>query len=92
MILLVLYTYSDRFFIVENWPDECFFSGLDSSLKRNNAFVKKLKTTFPVDQDGRVALLTELDQLNLVKFIDEVASALATTDRKFKVCQPIRIC
>ena len=73
-----------HFFYLENWPDEYFFSDLDSSLKRNNAFVKKLKT-FPVDQDGRDALLAELQQLNLVKFIDEVASALATTDRKFKV-------
>ena len=29
-------------FVVENRPDESFFSRLDSNLKKNTAFVKKL--------------------------------------------------
>ncbi len=71
------------FLFTEHWPDEMFFSDLDSSLKKNSAFIKKLKS-LPVDPEGREALLTEMSQLNLVKYIDEVANALAV-ERKFKV-------
>ena len=41
-------------------------------------------TTTAEGGGGREALLGEMGQLNLVKYIDEVATALAV-DRKFKV-------
>lgn len=55
-------------------PGESYFSKLDSSLKKNTAFVKKLKqfTTPQLD-----SLLKDMSTLNLTKYISEVSSALS---------------
>merc|ERR1719244_79837 len=58
--------------------DKQFFK-LDSSLKKNTAFIKKCKTF----SDGQKTSLTkEMSGLNLTKYIGEVASALVETKLK----------
>lgn len=59
-------------------PDE-YFVRLDSSLKKNTAFVKKLKqfTTTQLD-----SLLKDMQSLNLTKYISEVSQALVEAKLK----------
>lgn len=54
-------------------PDDTFFFKLDSSLKKNTTFVKKLKqfTTAQLD-----TLIKDMSTLNLSKYISEVSQAL----------------
>lgn len=54
-----------------NRPDESFFRKLDSSLKKNTAFVKKLKT---LTESQRTALINDFGALNLTKYVEEMAS------------------
>lgn len=61
-------------------PDEAFFRKLDSNMKKNTAFVKKLKTYTESQHDQ---LMKEFNGLNLSKYIAEIASALA--EAKFKM-------
>ncbi|KAK6176702.1 hypothetical protein SNE40_014951 [Patella caerulea] len=63
----------------ENRPEESFFSKLDSSLKKNTAFVKKLRNLIDSQKD---ALIKDFNGLNLSKYIGECASALADTKLK----------
>lgn len=64
----------------ENRPEEKFFSKLDSSLKKNTAFVKKLKLLTDSQKDS---LLKEFNGLNLTKYVGEVAASL--TEAKLKM-------
>lgn len=71
-------------------PSDTSFSKLDSSLKRNTTFVKKLKN-FSVTQLDTV--LKDMANLNLTKYVSEVATALV--DAKIKmtdVAPAIRVC
>eukprot|EP01114_Cavostelium_apophysatum_P008182 TRINITY_DN2050_c0_g1_i2.p1 TRINITY_DN2050_c0_g1~~TRINITY_DN2050_c0_g1_i2.p1 ORF type:complete len:1232 (-),score=430.22 TRINITY_DN2050_c0_g1_i2:182-3877(-) len=52
---------------------------LDSSIKRNTSFIKKLKT---ISEDQRDSLLQELNLLNLSKFLSEVVAAIAEAKLK----------
>ncbi|ALC49047.1 Upf2 [Drosophila busckii] len=61
-------------------PGDEYFARLDSSLKKNTAFVKKLKLFTTTQLDG---LLRELSALNLSKYISEICAALA--DAKLKM-------
>lgn len=54
-------------------PAEDYFTKLDSSLKKNTAFVKKLKQFTATQLDS---LLKDIQGLNLTKYISEVCSAL----------------
>lgn len=62
----------------EALPDS-HFSKLDSSLKKNTTFVKKLKTFSANQLDS---LLKDLSGLNLTKYISEVAAALVESKLK----------
>ncbi|XP_005093367.2 regulator of nonsense transcripts 2 isoform X2 [Aplysia californica] len=57
----------------ENRPDESFFSKLDSSLKKNTAFIRKVRNLTESQKDS---LCKELLGLNLTKYIGEVAGAI----------------
>lgn len=61
-------------------PDESFFSKLDSSLKKNTAFIKKLRVLTDAQKES---LSKELLGLNLTKYIGEVAGAIL--DAKLKM-------
>ncbi|XP_033096855.1 regulator of nonsense transcripts 2-like isoform X2 [Anneissia japonica] len=54
-------------------PDEDSFHKLDSSLKKNTAFIKKLKM---MGDHNRDSLVNDLKSLNLTKYIGEVASGI----------------
>ncbi|XP_071816904.1 regulator of nonsense transcripts 2-like isoform X3 [Apostichopus japonicus] len=58
----------------ENRPDEDFFVRKDSSLKKNTAFVKKLKT---LTESQRESLSKEFEGLNLTKYISEAATSIS---------------
>lgn len=55
-------------------PTDNFFTKLDSSLKKNTAFVKKLKQFTASQLDS---LLKDMAALNLTKYISEISSALS---------------
>jgi regulator of nonsense transcripts 2 len=60
-------------------PDDSYFFKLDSSLKKNTAYVKKLKQFTAAQLD---VLIKDMSSLNLSKYISEVCSALCEA----KVC------
>lgn len=63
-----------------NRPEESFFSRLDSSLKKNTAFIKRLKNMTEAQKDS---LIKDMNSLNLTKYISEAASAIV--DAKLKM-------
>ncbi|XP_052071977.1 regulator of nonsense transcripts 2-like isoform X2 [Mytilus californianus] len=66
--------------IGENRPDEAFFRKLDSNLKKNTAFVKKLRNLTEGQKDS---LVKDFEALNLTKYVGEVAAAI--TEAKLKM-------
>lgn len=71
-------------------PGEEFFFKLDSSLKKNTAFVKKLKQFTSAQLDS---LLKDMSSLNLTKYISEVSSALSEAKLKLTdVSAAITLC
>ncbi|VDK20958.1 unnamed protein product [Taenia asiatica] len=65
---------------VNNWPDERFFSKKDSTLKKNTAFVKKIRN---LTESSKESLLKDFEGLNLSKYVAEVATAV--TEPKVKM-------
>lgn len=63
-------------------PDESEISKRDSSLKKNTAFIRKLKNFPPPQLDQ---LLKDMNSLNLTKYLSEVVSAL--TEIKLKMTE-----
>ncbi|XP_025414421.1 regulator of nonsense transcripts 2 isoform X1 [Sipha flava] len=64
------------------FPDESEISKRDSSLKKNTAFIRKLKNFPPPQLDQ---LLKDMNSLNLTKYLSEVVSAL--TEIKLKMTE-----
>lgn len=60
-------------------PPENYFSKLDSGLKKNTTFVKKLKSFSATLID---TLLKDFSALNLTKYVSEVAAAIAEAKLK----------
>uniref|UniRef100_A0A8C1P4N6 UPF2 regulator of nonsense mediated mRNA decay n=1 Tax=Cyprinus carpio TaxID=7962 RepID=A0A8C1P4N6_CYPCA len=65
--------------VQETRPEEAFFSRLDSSLKKNTAFVKKLRT---LTEQQRGSLSQDFDSLNLSKYIGEAVSSMVEAKLK----------
>uniref|UniRef100_A0A8C0TZY6 Regulator of nonsense transcripts 2 n=1 Tax=Cyanistes caeruleus TaxID=156563 RepID=A0A8C0TZY6_CYACU len=63
----------------ESRPEENFFSRLDSSLKKNTAFVKKLKT---ITEQQRDSLSHDFNSLNLSKYIAEAVASIVEAKLK----------
>ncbi|XP_064198636.1 regulator of nonsense transcripts 2 isoform X1 [Anguilla rostrata] len=63
----------------EGRPEEAFFSRLDSSLKKNTAFVKKLRT---LTEQQREALSGDFASLNLSKYIAEAVASVVEAKLK----------
>ncbi|XP_052213550.1 regulator of nonsense transcripts 2-like isoform X2 [Dreissena polymorpha] len=64
----------------ERRPEESFFTRLDSSLKKNTAFVKKLKV---LSESQKQSLTKEFNSLNLTKYVGEAAASI--TEAKLKM-------
>lgn len=60
-------------------PTETYFTKLDSNLKKNTAFVKKLKQFTASQLD---ALLKDMQTLNLTKYISEISASLIESKLK----------
>ncbi|XP_056604924.1 regulator of nonsense transcripts 2 isoform X2 [Triplophysa dalaica] len=65
--------------VQETRPEEAFFSRLDSSLKKNTAFVKKLRT---LTEQQRASLSQDFNLLNLSKYIGEAVSSMVEAKLK----------
>lgn len=71
-------------------PEEGFFTKLDSSLKKNTAFVKRLRN---MTEAQRESLLKDMTGLNLTKYISEVAAAIVEAKLKMSdVATAVQIC
>lgn len=71
-------------------PPESHFTKLDSGLKKNTAFVKKLKS-FTAGQVE--ALLKDITVLNLTKYISEVATAITESKLKMSdISAAVKLC
>ncbi|XP_076469583.1 regulator of nonsense transcripts 2-like isoform X2 [Babylonia areolata] len=68
----------------DNRPDESFFTRLDSSLKKNTAFVKKLRLLSESQKDS---LAKDFNGLNLSKYVEEAASAISEAKLKMSDVQ-----
>eukprot|EP00794_Sanderia_malayensis_P006104 gene6104-6808_t len=64
----------------DKYPEESFFKKLDSSMKKNTSFVKKLRN---MTEQQRDSLENEFNGLNLTKYIQEAVTAIV--DAKLKV-------
>ncbi|KAL1517813.1 hypothetical protein ABEB36_001536 [Hypothenemus hampei] len=74
----------------QNRPNDAHFSKLDSSLKKNTAFVKKIKTFSSTQVDS---YLRDMTGLNLSKYISEVAAAIVDSKLKMTdVPAAIKLC
>ncbi|RWS23092.1 regulator of nonsense transcripts 2-like protein, partial [Leptotrombidium deliense] len=72
------------------YPEDSFFVKLDSSVKKNSAFVKKLKNMTEAQKDS---ILKDMNSLNLSKYISEVASAVVEAKLKMSdIPMAIKIC
>lgn len=70
-------------------PEE-YFVRMDSNLKKNTAFVKKVKQFTATQLD---AFLKELDSLNLTKYISEIGQALVEAKLKMTDVMPaVQLC
>ncbi|XP_078053148.1 UPF2 regulator of nonsense mediated mRNA decay [Augochlora pura] len=73
-----------------NRPSDTYFSKLDSTLKRNTTFVKKLKNFSSIQLE---TVLKDMIHLNLTKYVSEVATALVDAKLKMTDVAPaIKIC
>lgn len=73
-----------------NRPPDTYFSKLDSTLKRNTTFVKKLKNFGSTQLD---TVLKDMAHLNLTKYVSEVATALVDAKLKMTDVAPaIKVC
>ncbi|KAK8675079.1 hypothetical protein V6N13_033151 [Hibiscus sabdariffa] len=71
-------------------PDSGFLRTLDSSIKRNTAVIKKLKQ---INEEQKEALMEELRNVNLSKFVSEAVSAICDAKLKSSDIQAaVQIC
>lgn len=79
-----------------SYPEQSILNNLDSSIKKNSAFVKRLKGFTESQKDQ---ILNEIDRLNLTKFISEVAASIIEAKLKLsdipaiiEVCSKLNRC
>ena len=71
-------------------PSDSYFTKLDSSLKKNTAFVKKIKNFSGLQIES---YLKEMSGLNLSKYVSEIATAIVDTKLKMTDVGPaVKMC
>ncbi|CAB3980994.1 regulator of nonsense transcripts 2 isoform X1, partial [Paramuricea clavata] len=65
-----------------NRPQDSFFRSLDSNIKKNSSFIKKLKT---MTEQQKQSLSQEFNGLNLTRFIQEAVTGIVEGLHKLKV-------
>ena len=72
------------------YPEESFFVKLDSSIKKNSTFVKKLKNMTDAQKES---IMKDMNGLNLSKYISEVAAAIVEAKIKLtEIPMALKIC
>ncbi|XP_054163194.1 regulator of nonsense transcripts 2-like [Oppia nitens] len=72
------------------YPEESFFARLDSSIKKNSTFVKKLKNMTDAQKES---IFKDMNGLNLSKYISEVAISIVEAKIKLnEIPMAIKIC
>ncbi|CAG2105924.1 unnamed protein product, partial [Medioppia subpectinata] len=72
------------------YPEESFFARLDSSIKKNSTFVKKLKNMTDAQKES---IFKDMNGLNLTKYISEVANAVVEAKIKLtEIPMAVKIC
>lgn len=75
---------------IQNRPEESYFSKLDSNIKKNTAFVRKLKNYTEAQKEG---ILKDINSLNLTKYISEVANGIVEAKLKMTdIASIIQVC
>nr|SVE85329.1 EOG090X0143 [Daphnia pulicaria] len=75
---------------IQNRPEESHFSKLDSSIKKNTAFVRKLKNFTEAQKES---ILKDINTLNLTKYISEVANAIVEAKLKMTdIASILQVC
>ncbi|KAJ3629204.1 hypothetical protein MTP99_013612 [Tenebrio molitor] len=75
---------------VNTRPSESYFTKLDSSLKKNTAFVKKIKNFSATQLE---TYLKDMSGLNLSKYISEIAAAIVDAKLKMTdVAAAVKMC
>ncbi|KAK4008594.1 hypothetical protein OUZ56_013728 [Daphnia magna] len=75
---------------VQNRPEESYFTRLDSSIKKNTAFVRKLKNFTEAQKES---ILKDINTLNLTKYISEVANAIVEAKLKMTdIASILQVC
>eukprot|EP01129_Flabellula_baltica_P014047 TRINITY_DN6651_c0_g1_i2.p1 TRINITY_DN6651_c0_g1~~TRINITY_DN6651_c0_g1_i2.p1 ORF type:complete len:981 (+),score=204.87 TRINITY_DN6651_c0_g1_i2:24-2945(+) len=73
-----------------SYPARAYFKKLDSNLKKNSAFTKRIATLNP---ENEASLLKDLNTLNLTKFIEEVVKGIINAPlRNSHIGSAVRIC
>ncbi len=76
--------------VIQNRPEESYFSKLDSSIKKNTAFVRKLKNFTEAQKES---ILKDINTLNLTKYISEVANAIVEAKLKMTdIASILQVC
>lgn len=76
--------------VIQNRPEESYFSKLDSSIKKNTAFVRKLKNFTEAQKES---ILKDMNTLNLTKYISEVANAIVEAKLKMTdIASILQVC
>jgi regulator of nonsense transcripts 2 len=72
-------------------PNASFFKQLDSSIKKNSAFIKKIQAK--ISDDNKDSLVKEIRQLNLTRYVSELAAAVAQVPLKVSDIEPtVKVC
>lgn len=75
---------------IQNRPEESYFSKLDSNIKKNTAFVRKLKNYTEAQKES---ILKDINSLNLTKYISEVANGIVEAKLKMTdITSIIQVC
>ena len=75
---------------IQNRPEDSYFSKLDSNIKKNTAFVRKLKNFTEVQKEG---ILKDMNALNLTKYVSEVANGIVEAKLKMNdIPSMIQVC
>ncbi|XP_020615608.1 regulator of nonsense transcripts 2-like isoform X2 [Orbicella faveolata] len=67
---------------IDQRPEESYFKGKDSSVKKNSAFIKKLRT---ITESQRESLEQEFAGLNLSRYVQEAVAAMVDGLVKLKL-------
>jgi len=60
----------------KNRPNDKYFQGLDSNIKKNTAIVKRIRTFAELQPDQKLKLLPDIEKQNLRRYVSEIVQAL----------------